>query len=206
MPPDYDIAVYAQCELPTEYGVFQLRTYRNSSEQAGLEHAALVMGDVSGSTGVLARIHSECMTGEVFHSLRCDCREQLELAFERVQEAGAGVILYLRQEGRGIGLGDKIRAYGLQDQGQDTVDANRSLGFDDDLRDYGMVAPILADLGIASIRLLTNNPAKVNALRETGVEIIERLPHLAPAHEMNRAYLDTKRIRMGHIYGADPDA
>lgn len=196
--PDGTVVRYAEADVPTEYGTFRMVVYRqNGTEQ---EHVAIVAGEPTGKTDVLARVHSECLTGEVLHSLKCDCREQLDLALRRIADAGEGVVLYLRQEGRGIGLGNKIRAYALQQQGYDTVDANRALGFEDDLRRYDIAADMLADLGIESVRLMTNNPAKVDALREEGVVVSSRVEHLVEPHAGNRGYLESKRTRMGHVY------
>lgn len=189
---------YSECRLPTEYGAFQVIAYREQGNPN--EHLAIVHGDVAGKRDVLARAHSECFTGEILHSLKCDCREQLDLAFRRIAEAECGVVLYLRQEGRGIGLGDKLRVYSMQQQGYDTVDANRVLGFEDDLRRYDMAAAMLKDLGVESIALMTNNPAKVEGLRRDGVIVSRRVPHLVTPHALNRAYLETKRERMGHMF------
>ncbi|MEO0325389.1 MAG: GTP cyclohydrolase II [Myxococcota bacterium] len=189
---------YSQCRLPTEYGAFEVVAYREEGNPN--EHLAISMGDVRGAEGLLARAHSECLTGEVLHSLKCDCREQLDLALRRVAEAGQGVVLYLRQEGRGIGLGNKIRAYEMQQKGFDTVDANKEIGFGDDLRRYHMVKAMLDDLGVASVALMTNNPTKVAALRQHGVTVTRRVPHLVQPHPLNRGYLETKRLRMGHMY------
>ncbi len=189
---------YSECRLPTEYGAFQVIAYREEGNPN--EHLAIVHGDVAGKRDVLARAHSECFTGEILHSLKCDCREQLDLAFRRIAEADCGVVLYLRQEGRGIGLGDKLRVYAMQQQGYDTVDANRVLGFKDDLRRYDMAAAMLEDLGVESIALMTNNPAKVEGLRRDGVIVTRRVPHLVEPHALNRGYLETKRERMGHVY------
>jgi GTP cyclohydrolase II len=162
------------------------------------EHCAMVYGELAGREQVLARVHSECFTGEVLHSLKCDCRQQLDHALRAIADEGAGVVIYLRQEGRGIGLGNKIRAYALQDQGADTVDANRLLGFEDDLRQYDAANAILRDLDVRSVRLMTNNPEKVEALRAEGT-IVERVPvRIEPGRE-NRHYLQTKRRRMGHL-------
>jgi GTP cyclohydrolase II len=187
---------YAESDIPTEYGDLRVVVYR----EGDVEHLAIVHGEVSGASDLLVRVHSECLTGEVLHSLKCDCREQLDLALKRIVEAGAGIVLYLRQEGRGIGLGNKIRAYALQSQGYDTVDANRELGFEDDLRRYDIAAFMLEDLGVKSIRLMTNNPAKVEALQKDGVIVTGRVEHLAEPHEGNRGYLESKRVRMGHLY------
>ncbi len=184
--------------MPTEYGPFQVFAYREEGNPN--EHLAIVSGDVRDGHDVLARVHSECLTGEVLHSLKCDCREQLDLGLKRIKEAGRGVVLYLRQEGRGIGLGEKIRAYQLQQQGLDTVDANRQLGFADDLRSYHMVRAMLEDLEVRSVALMTNNPSKVEGLRRDGVEVTRRVPHLVAPHPLNLGYLETKRARMGHVY------
>ncbi|MEZ4326935.1 MAG: GTP cyclohydrolase II [Polyangiales bacterium] len=188
---------FADAQLPTEYG--ELRCVVFADKATGLEHVALYTGDIAASAGLLTRVHSECLTGEVFHSLKCDCREQLDLALRRVGDAGQGLVLYLRQEGRGIGLGNKIRAYAKQDEGYDTVDANRVLGFDDDLRRYDIAAAMLAELGVRSVRLMTNNPEKVSGLEAEGVIVTERVDHVVEAHEHNRDYLATKRARMGHL-------
>ncbi|MCA9535875.1 MAG: GTP cyclohydrolase II [Myxococcales bacterium] len=188
---------FAEAQLPTEYG--ELRCVVFADTDTGLEHVALYTGDIAASEGLLTRVHSECLTGEVFHSLKCDCREQLDLAMRRVGEAGQGLVLYMRQEGRGIGLGNKIRAYAKQDEGYDTVDANRVLGFDDDLRRYDIAAAMLAELKVRSVRLMTNNPEKVSGLEAEGVVVTERVDHMVAAHEHNREYLETKRTRMGHL-------
>jgi GTP cyclohydrolase II/3,4-dihydroxy 2-butanone 4-phosphate synthase/GTP cyclohydrolase II len=188
---------FAEAQLPTEYG--ELRCVVFADADTGLEHVALYTGDIAASEGLLTRVHSECLTGEVFHSLKCDCREQLDLAMRRVGEAGQGLVLYMRQEGRGIGLGNKIRAYAKQDEGYDTVDANRVLGFDDDLRRYDIAAAMLAELKVRSVRLMTNNPEKVSGLEAEGVVVTERVDHMVAAHEHNREYLETKRTRMGHL-------
>ena len=184
-------------DMPTDYGEFKLHLYKSHLD--GIHHVALVKGDIKGSEPTLVRVHSECLTGEVFHSLKCDCREQLDMALKRVGEAGQGLVLYLRQEGRGIGLGNKIRAYAKQDEGYDTVDANRVLGFDDDLRRYDIAAAMLAALDVRSVRLMTNNPEKVTGLEAEGVVVTERVEHSAAAHAHNREYLATKRTRMGHL-------
>jgi len=164
------------------------------------EFVALVMGDVESKDDVLTRVHSECLTGEVFGSLRCDCRSQLELAFERITAAGFGLLVYLRQEGRGIGLGNKIRAYALQDEGADTVDANLSLGFDADSRSYEQAAAIIEELRIRSVRLMTNNPDKVASLQAAGINIVAQESHWGESSEHNAAYLSAKKMRMGHIH------
>jgi GTP cyclohydrolase II len=188
---------YAEANIPTEYGTFRVVAFREVGSST--EHLAIVCGHVEGKSNVLARAHSECLTGEVLHSLKCDCREQLDLAFRRIAAAGEGVVLYLRQEGRGIGLGNKLRAYALQEQGLDTVDANTRLGFEPDQRRYHAAAEMLHDLGIKSIALLTNNPAKVDALRADGVVVASRVDHEVLPNRENRSYLQTKRDRMGHL-------
>lgn len=195
--PDPHVFRYSEADVPTEYGTFRVIIYheRGSDE----EHMAIVHGEVAGKADVMVRVHSECFTGEVLHSLKCDCREQLDMALRRIAEQPQGAVLYLRQEGRGIGLGNKIRAYALQQKGADTVDANRMLGFADDLRQYHVASAILADLGVRSIALLTNNPAKVRALRADGVTISKRVAMHVSTNEHNREYLDTKRSRMGHL-------
>jgi 3,4-dihydroxy 2-butanone 4-phosphate synthase / GTP cyclohydrolase II len=182
--------------MPTDYGEFTLHLYESKVD--GTQHLALVKGEVSGKKGVLVRVHSECLTGDVFGSRRCDCGPQLHAAMQRIEEEGRGVILYMRQEGRGIGLGPKIKAYKLQEQGLDTVDANLKLGFPMDLRDYGFGAQMLCDLGLKTIRLLTNNPKKVVGLQGHGLEIVEQLPIRVKPNPENERYLKTKRDRMGH--------
>lgn len=184
--------------FPTPYGVFQLRLYESLIERD--HHVALVLGEPEKQNSALVRVHSECLTGDVFHSLRCDCGNQLHRALALVGEEKHGVILYMRQEGRGIGLANKIHAYALQDKGLDTVEANEELGFEADLRDYGIGAQILADLGLKRIRLLTNNPRKVVGLEGYGLIITERLPLVCEPGEDNQRYLATKREKLGHIY------
>lgn len=187
----------AATDIPTEHGVFRFIGY----DHEGHEHLAVVRGDVRGNS-VLCRVHSECMTGEVFHSRKCDCGPQLDLALERIGQAQRGVVIYLRQEGRGIGLINKLRAYALQERGADTVEANRELGFPDDLRRYDVAAAILRELGVRSIVLMSNNPDKLAQLTRAGVTVERRVEHIAGVHEDNRGYLNTKRVRMGHIYPA----
>jgi 3,4-dihydroxy 2-butanone 4-phosphate synthase / GTP cyclohydrolase II len=189
----------AEARLPTPYGEFTLIGYRNDLGEA--EHVALVFGDVANRDAVLVRIHSKCLTGDVFHSQRCDCGWQLHSAMQTIAEEGAGVVVYLDQEGRGIGLLNKLKAYALQDHGHDTVEANVELGFAPDLRNYGIGAQILLDLGLSSIRLLTNNPRKVVGLDGYGLELVARVPIVPPATDENRAYLAVKRDKLGHLLG-----
>ncbi|HOG64175.1 MAG TPA: bifunctional 3,4-dihydroxy-2-butanone-4-phosphate synthase/GTP cyclohydrolase II [Spirochaetota bacterium] len=193
----------ADAKLPTDFGEFSIAIYGNEID--ALEHAALVYGDITGAEDVIVRVHSECLTGDVFSSLRCDCGQQLHEAMRMIAEAGRGVVLYMRQEGRGIGLGNKIKAYHLQDQGYDTVEANEALGFADDLRDYGIGAQILRDLGLTSIKLVTNNPRKLVALEGYGLSITGRVPLVIKPGEKNRFYLQTKRDRMQHMLPKDDD-
>ena len=189
---------YAESKLPTRFGPFRVVVYRERGGEK--EHLAVIAGEVEGASDLLVRVHSECLTGEVLHSLKCDCRDQLDLALERIQDQGRGVLLYLRQEGRGIGLGNKIRAYAKQqDEGLDTVDANLALGFEDDQRGYRMAADMLRDLGVRSVALMTNNPRKVDGLAQDGVSVTRREPHEVEAHDYNREYLKTKQARLGHL-------
>ncbi len=188
----------AETKLPTRWGDIRLIAYRSMIDPD--EHAALVIGDISTPEPVLVRMHSQCVTGDVFHSLRCDCGEQVELAMERIAGEGRGVFVYMRQEGRGIGFCNKIRAYALQDgQGLDTVEANEALGFPADRRDYGIGMQILVDLGLKRIRLLTNNPQKRVGLEGYGLEVVERIPIIAPPNPHNMRYLETKRDKLGHL-------
>ena len=184
-------------QLPTEYGDFDLYLYRSKLD--GQHHLALVCGEVAGKRNVLVRVHSECLTGDVFGSRRCDCGPQLHQAMRQVAAAGCGVVVYMRQEGRGIGLAPKIKAYKLQEQGYDTVEANQKLGFDMDLREYGLGAQILADLGLKTIRLLTNNPRKIVGLEGYGLEIVEQVPIKVKPNPYNARYLNTKRDKLGHL-------
>jgi len=193
----------AEAKLPTKYGEFTAIAYKSDVDPD--EHLALVMGDISTKDPVLVRVHSECVTGDVFSSLRCDCGEQVALAMQSIAEEGRGVFLYMRQEGRGIGFHNKIRAYALQDKGLDTVEANLSLGFPPDLRDYGVGAQILAELGLRGIRLLTNNPKKVVGLESYGLKVVETIPIIIPPNPYNRDYLETKQKKLGHLLGR-PDA
>ena len=189
----------AEAVLPTKYGEFKVIAYKSDIDTG--EHVALVMGDLSGDEPVLARVHSECLTGDVFGSLRCDCGEQFAMAMEQISKEGRGVLLYMRQEGRGIGFHNKIRAYELQDKGLDTVEANVKLGFAPDLRDYGIGAQILADLGLHRLRFLTNNPKKIIGLESYGLEVTETIPIICPPNPYNIHYLETKEKKMGHTLG-----
>ena len=184
-------------KMPTDYGDFQLYLYRSKLDSQ--HHLALVCGDLKGKRNVLVRVHSECLTGDVFGSRRCDCGPQLHQAMRQVSEAGCGVIVYMRQEGRGIGLAPKIKAYKLQEQGYDTVEANKKLGFEMDLREYGLGAQILADLGLRTIRLLTNNPRKIVGLEGYGLHIVEQVPIRVKPNPHNARYLETKRRKLGHL-------
>jgi 3,4-dihydroxy 2-butanone 4-phosphate synthase/GTP cyclohydrolase II len=188
-----------EARLPTKYGEFTAVAYKSVVDAA--EHVALVKGDISNGEPVLVRVHSECLTGDVFGSLRCDCGAQIEMALQSIAEEDRGVFLYMRQEGRGIGFHNKLCAYALQDQGMDTVEANIALGFAPDLRDYGVGAQILADLGLHNIRLLTNNPKKVVGLESYGIKIVETVPLIAPTTPYNIHYLETKQRKLGHSLG-----
>jgi len=187
----------ARARIPTALGEYQLYLYVTNQDEK--EHLAIVMGDVQDQGDVLVRVHSECFTGDVLGSRRCDCGEQLQRSMQMIAENGVGVLIYLRQEGRGIGLLDKLRAYNLQDQGYDTVDANLALGHQADERDYTVAARILDDLGVRSIRLLTNNPVKIKRLGELGVPVSERVPLQSTVYEDNAQYLFTKALRMDHL-------
>lgn len=196
-PHEICVKVDAVADLPTRFGRFRIVAFWNNRD--GKEHIALVHGDILGAEKVMTRLHSECLTGDALGSLRCDCRDQLGVALQRIAQEPCGVLLYLRQEGRGIGLLNKVRAYALQDRGLDTVDANLALGFRDDERDYAVAAHMLASLTVRSVRLLTNNPRKVAELEKHGITVAGRVPHVIPANEWNRFYLETKATRSGHF-------
>jgi len=200
--PSARLELAAQAPLPTRHGMFQLRVFRwddpGVHPSLSREHCALVMGDVGGRRNVPVRVHSECLTGEVFSSLKCDCREQFDHAQAAIAEHGFGVLLYLRQEGRGIGLTNKVRAYALQAMGADTVEANELLHLPVDARTYDVAAAMLRELRVESIELMTNNPAKVDELRQLGVTVEKRLPVLIPANPFSASYLEVKRLRMQH--------
>ena len=187
----------AEADLPSKYGHFRIHAYESKLD--GKCHLAIVKGDIKGKKDVLVRVHSECLTGDALGSLRCDCGEQLAVALKRVEAEGEGMVLYMRQEGRGIGLGNKMRAYELQDGGKDTVEANVLLGFAPDERDYGIGAQILADMGLTTIRLMTNNPAKRAGLEGYGLKIVSRVPLEVPSNEYNKQYMKVKKTKMGHI-------
>jgi len=187
--------------LPTKFGIFKAIGYRDKINNE--EHIALVMGDIDPSEPVLARVHSECLTGDVFGSQRCDCGDQLDTALRSIAQEGKGILLYMRQEGRGIGLLNKLKAYHLQDKGMDTVEANEALGFPADLRDYGIGAEILADLGAKSLRLMTNNPKKISGLYGFGLHVVERIPIEATYNKNNHFYLSTKKNKLGHMLSVD---
>ena len=197
LPPS---ASLVSCKLPTRWGEFDLHGLVDAA--TGQEHAAMSLGRLDDGAPVLTRMHSECLSGDTLYSLKCDCGAQLEAGLQAIADAGRGVLLYLRQEGRGIGLVNKIRAYALQQAGADTVEANRLLGLPDDARDYGVAAEILRGLGVQQVRLLTNNPAKVAALQRLGITVAERVPLHTEPNAYNRGYLQTKSRRMGH-YGPD---
>lgn len=191
------VRVVAMAELPTRFGDFHIVAFENNKD--GKEHVAITRGDVIGASDVPVRLHSECLTGDVVGSLRCDCRDQLEAALKKIGKLERGIVLYLRQEGRGIGLINKIRAYSLQDQGLDTVEANLALGFRDDERDYAVAAHMLMSLKIESVQLLTNNPKKINQLTQYGIKVNGRIPHIMEPNEYNRFYLETKAAKSGHL-------
>lgn len=193
-PVSQQVTLVAQARVPTEHGTFTMKLFKE--EPSGLEHVALIMGEVQGTA--LVRVHSECMTGDVFGSLRCDCGPQLHFALDEIGKQGSGVVLYLRQEGRGIGLINKLKAYALQDEGLDTVEANLRLGFPADLRNFEVAAQMLSQLGVDSVRLMTNNPRKVDALEKHGVKVVERVPVRSQSQSENHHYLATKALKLGH--------
>ncbi len=196
--PTHHLERYSECDLPTDKGTFRMIVFRDKRD--GKEHVAMLKGDPTGQPGVPVRIHSECLTSEVFGSLRCDCRAQLDRSLEFIEQQGCGVILYLRQEGRGIGLGNKVRAYELQQkQGLDTVEANHKLGFGDDLRRYDIAAEMIRSLQIESIELITNNPLKIAGMVDEGILVRRRIPSRTLSNPMNVDYLKTKRDRSGHL-------
>ncbi len=200
MSPEIQLVLrYAQAAMPTHAGRLTVVVYQETAHPEK-EHVAIICGAVDALAGedVLARVHSECWTGETLHSLKCDCRDQLDQALDAIVEAGRGVVVYLRQEGRGIGLGNKIRAYALQEQGADTVEANEQLGFAPDLRSYELAAAILNDLGVRSVSLMTNNPDKVSGLEQAGLRVTDRRSHWGKKQEHNQDYLEVKRTKLGH--------
>jgi GTP cyclohydrolase II len=199
--PTTDGPFYAHTRLPTVNGTFDVRVFRDA---AGAEHLAISMGDLDAAESVLVRVHSECLTSEVLGSLKCDCAAQLDTALAHVSRAGRGCVLYLRQEGRGIGLGNKIRAYALQEAGADTLEANRLLGLPDDDRQYDVAVDMLRGLGVRSVVLMTNNPLKIEGLEAKGVVVRGRVPCLVGLNAVNRGYLETKAARMGHLYSLAP--
>lgn len=192
------VSVISRAKLPTRWGAFEIVAFENRQHQR-IDDIAVVRGDILGLEEVPVRVHSECLTGDVLGSLRCDCGEQLDLAMQRLGQAACGVLLYMRQEGRGIGIANKVEAYALQDGGMDTVEANLHLGFDDDLRSYGLAACMLRALGVSRIALHTNNPAKIEGLCSAGIDVATRVPLIVPARTENSAYLDTKKRRSGHV-------
>lgn len=191
------VRMVAEAKLPSEFGDFTLKVFENTLD--GKEHVAIIKGEIDPNEPILVRVHSECLTGDIFGSRRCDCGPQLHAALARIEQEGAGVVLYMRQEGRGIGLVNKIKAYALQEQGMDTVEANATLGFQPDPRDYGIGAQILSDIGVRKMRLMTNNPKKRVGLQSYGLEVVELVPLEIPANADNQKYLETKRDKMGHL-------
>jgi len=191
------VRVVAMAELPTRFGNFHIVAFENNTD--GKEHVAITKGNIIGAKDVPVRLHSECLTGDAIGSLRCDCRDQLEASLTAIGKMEKGMVLYLRQEGRGIGLTNKVRAYSLQDQGLDTVEANLALGFRDDERDYAVAAHMLMSLGIDSVQLMTNNPKKIDQLTQYGITVSGRIPHIMPPNDYNRFYLETKAAKSGHL-------
>lgn len=196
-PVDQTMAYVAPCDLPTPWAMFQLHAFVEKS--TGKEHLALTLGDIADGQPVLARIHSECMTGDALFSQRCDCGAQLEAALRKIAAEGRGALFYLRQEGRGIGLVNKIHAYRLQDAGADTVEANQELGFAPDQRNYRLCQPMLKRLGVTAVRLMTNNPRKIDAIKLMGVQVVERIPLVVKRNPYNERYLTTKADKLGHL-------
>jgi GTP cyclohydrolase II len=207
-PPAFSPELLAEAPIPTRHGTFRLLVFRWDDPKAhpGLsnEHLALVMGDVARERNVPVRVHSECLTSEVFGSLKCDCRDQLDWAMGEIARHGIGIVLYLRQEGRGIGLANKIRAYALQAQGADTIEANEQLHLPVDARQYDVAAAILRLLGVVSVELMTNNPLKIKGLSDLGIDVVQRIPVLVPSNPMSQAYLDTKRKKLNHELPSRP--
>jgi GTP cyclohydrolase II len=199
MPPTTEIRKVAEAEFPSRFGHFRIHGFAGVNNGSTEEAVVLAMGDLSSSEAPLVRIHSQCLTGDVFHSLRCDCRAQLELALEAIAREGCGLLIYLNQEGRGIGLLNKLRAYELQDQGADTVEANEQLGFEADLRAYALPAAVLTHFGLRRVRLMSNNPQKIEALESAGITVAERVPVIAAPMKSTADYLRTKRDKMGHL-------
>ncbi len=193
------VQIVAIANLPTRFGNFQVVAFRNSKDTN--EHAALIKGDVVGKDNITVRMHSECLTGDGFGSFRCDCRDQLTSSLQKIEQLGEGVLLYLRQEGRGIGFANKIKAYALQEAGYDTIEANKVLGFKADERDYNIAAHMLFSLHIKSVQLMTNNPSKIKDLKRHGITITKRIPLIIPPNEYNRSYLETKQKKAGHLLG-----
>lgn len=198
-PEKSRILKVAEADFPTQFGLFRIYGFKAESDGRVDEAVALVMGDIRSAEPPLVRIHSQCLTGDVFHSLRCDCRAQLEIALHSIAQEGRGIIVYELQEGRGIGLLNKLRAYELQDQGADTVEANQRLGFDTDLRDYELPGGILRYFGVAAVRLLSNNPEKVDAVERAGIDVVERVPCVAEVVVSRAGYLRTKKEKLGHL-------
>ncbi len=196
-PEKVCVRIAAIADLPTRFGDFQIVAFYSNRDDK--EHAAIIKGDITHAEDVPVRVHSECLTGDAFGSLRCDCRDQLQESLKAIGKMEKGIVLYLRQEGRGIGLTNKIRAYGLQDHGYDTVDANLALGFRDDEREYSVAAHMLTSLKVRSIQLMTNNPRKIKELTQYGIKITKRIPHIIPPNEHNRFYLETKAHKSGHL-------
>jgi GTP cyclohydrolase II len=202
-PPGVCVRVLAIAELPTRFGDYQVAAFWSPTDRK--EHAAFIHGDIVGRAEVPVRLHSECLTGDAIGSLRCDCRDQLIESLERIGKMDSGVVLYLRQEGRGIGFVNKIKAYQLQDQGYDTVQANEALGFRADERDYAIAAHMLGTLRVQSIRIMTNNPDKMKDLEEHGIQIVGRIPVIVPPNAYDRAYMQTKQTKLGHLLGLEQD-